>query len=174
MEDVKNPGFIFKAAYPIIFAVITVIIYGICCWTGCPCCRCCRACKNKEPAARGMICKLTLLGMVIVALAGILAGGITTISGVGRSVDGFDNVGCATATVLDTTLSGSINPAFIGLLPILKTIDTMDQNFNNGSAMLDDFAKIIDSTKPIEDAVKLASDVLAVLSEALQTRRRVP
>mmetsp|Transcript_105273 Transcript_105273/g.336787 ORF Transcript_105273/g.336787 Transcript_105273/m.336787 type:complete len:372 (+) Transcript_105273:80-1195(+) len=167
-DDVRNPEFIFKAAYPIVFAVITIIIYGICCWTGCPCCKCCRACNKKEPSARGMICKVTLLVMVIVALIGILVGGITTISGVGRSVEGFGNVGCASATVLDTTLSGSINPAFIGLLPILETIDTMDQNFDNGSAMLVDFAKIIDSTKPIEDAVKLANDVLAVLSEALQ------
>jgi len=166
VEDVVDPGFIISIGYPILLAILTLLLYVILCYTSYPCYKCCRCCcRPKEPAKHTVKAKVVCLLLLCVSVIGIIVGGSLAIAASSKAVSGFDHVTCTAATMTDTIMSGSTSaPTFIGLIPMFRAIEGVDNSLDDNSDMMTEFWSILDKTQSIADVNTLLAEILDALS----------
>jgi hypothetical protein len=165
VEEQVQVSWLISIAFPIVLAILVVVAYLLCCWTGCPCCRCCRCCAKQRDS--GIVGKSIFAALVLASGLGILVGGGLTISGFDSCMGGFDSMSCSSATLLNTVLNGETTPYFYGMIPVFETIDTLDQQFNDNSDLMEDIDKLLANTSEIQDAVTVSGTVVNLLAEML-------
>mmetsp|Transcript_36578 Transcript_36578/g.94591 ORF Transcript_36578/g.94591 Transcript_36578/m.94591 type:complete len:840 (+) Transcript_36578:3-2522(+) len=150
--------------------IILVILWFCCSWYSCcPCFkRCCRCCS--KPRITGRVQKV----IILVAAAGIAAGMIisagTSTVGYKKAVDGFDNLACTAASLLDGMLSGQNDTYFIGMLPLLRTFEKMDKDLDYNADFMTGLRAQIDSTKAIEESMSLSTAIFVLLRESISIK----
>lgn len=171
-EKITVMWLMFKAG-SIVFTIILLIVWGICCWTACPCCRCCRRCtcfgrwsgceKRKKTSK-------VIKGIVVAAGCGIILGIIIAASmafgGYNKAVDGFDNMACTSAKLLNGTLGGQESPYFIGMLPLLNEFFSIEKSLDHDSTFMNGVRGQLDLTLDISRSVGLASATFTLLRDA--------
>eukprot|EP00406_Dinophysis_acuminata_P010886 CAMPEP_0179226042 /NCGR_PEP_ID=MMETSP0797-20121207/8611_1 /TAXON_ID=47934 /ORGANISM="Dinophysis acuminata, Strain DAEP01" /LENGTH=826 /DNA_ID=CAMNT_0020933061 /DNA_START=96 /DNA_END=2576 /DNA_ORIENTATION=- len=164
MDEISYTTLAWKGA-PLVSGVVMLLIWASCCWTFWGFCKRCRCCVDERETASCV--KYCAMLVVLVLLAGVGVGTLLSVRGYTASTDGFDNMVCASAELLDSSLSGQTSPSFIGLLPLLEEIDGLDKQLETGSAFLANLTEEIDRTQEIEDAVKVAAGVLKLLEDMM-------
>lgn len=162
-EEVLQPWVFFKLA-PMLFAVLTAIIWLFCCWSACcPCCRCCK--RAHKHSIHIKACQVVVITICfLAAMLCILATNV----GYGRLANGFDNMLCSGAKLLNVTLEGEAgSDGFIGVIPVLDKFHNLEMQLNEGSPLMNELGTILNSTADIEDALRLTSDSLKLLGEML-------
>lgn len=158
-------GWLITKAGPLILLFVLLPIYCLCCWTACPFCKVLRI-GAKERKTNLIV---FLVGFVLIFLIGfgVIISGSVAVTGHAGVSDGFQNMGCSTALLLNMTLSGENDPQFIGMLPMLQTFNTLDGLLDEGSTFIIDMNALLDSTQELDTAVAGASGILGLLSSTL-------
>jgi len=112
--------------------------------------------------------KTTLMALLVVMFTLIVVVAIFSWQGYRGTKAGVDNVACTSAKLLDVTLSGQISPHFIGMLPLLNIVSTLEEELTDNSAFLNDVQQITDGTKNIDRAIVVASQTMRLLSTVLE------
>eukprot|EP00401_Gymnodinium_catenatum_P029417 CAMPEP_0117623452 /NCGR_PEP_ID=MMETSP0784-20121206/88655_1 /TAXON_ID=39447 /ORGANISM="" /LENGTH=443 /DNA_ID=CAMNT_0005427405 /DNA_START=41 /DNA_END=1369 /DNA_ORIENTATION=+ len=166
-EEELTVQWLMSTAGPAIMAFILIGVWLICCWTACPCCVCCRACRSDHEKPTSTCMKLLAFVLMIALVLAIVFTGLYAYSSHGELVDGLDNMACSAATLVNTSLSGSADPKFIGFLPLLTTFEDLLKQLETGSVLMTDINTALDSTQEISDAVHVASSTLQLLQASL-------
>lgn len=164
-EEKITPAWLAMKAGPLIFAIILFVFWFACCWSACPCCRCCR-CGEKNRKTL-FVAKLIILVIGGGLCLGIAIAALLALGGYSKAVDGFDNLACTAAELVNSTLGGQPDPYFVGLMPLLSTFKTLDDQLEMTSPMMTQVTTLIDSTSEITDAVNIAAETITALEDAL-------
>mmetsp|Transcript_177495 Transcript_177495/g.569244 ORF Transcript_177495/g.569244 Transcript_177495/m.569244 type:complete len:835 (-) Transcript_177495:375-2879(-) len=154
----------------VVVPIILVILWFCCSWYSCcPCFkRCCRCCSKSRTTGR--VQKV----IILIAAAGIAAGMIisagASTGGYNKAVDGFDNLACTAASLLDGMLSGQNDTYFIGMLPLLRTFEKMDKDLDYNADFMTGLRNQIESTKAIEESMSLSTAIFVLLRESISTK----
>mmetsp|Transcript_78480 Transcript_78480/g.163043 ORF Transcript_78480/g.163043 Transcript_78480/m.163043 type:complete len:844 (+) Transcript_78480:81-2612(+) len=164
-DEVLDAGYIISVGYPIGVGVFILVCYfGFCC-SAYPCCQCCRCCKQKEPLPHTKKMKIICFIFLVLAVIGIIIASIVGIVASNKAVNGFDRVSCASSTLLDTVLSGSTtSPTFVGLLPALRIVESVDNSLDDGSEALETLYGILNQTDPMREAGDLVTAIIKAIS----------
>merc|ERR1719224_315894 len=87
-------------------------------------------------------------------------------TGYGTVKDGFSNLQCTSATMLDVSLAG--DPTFVGLVPLLSTFWQLEGNLSDDAPFMNEVNSLLNSTVTIEDSVTLASGTLGLLRDMME------
>jgi len=159
-------------------SVLPFLLAGVC-WTllGCYCCTaipcykklpCCRPCKVKQQ--HGVVCKVLAVVPVAFAFLMTIVGSATASGGSSTMIDGFNNMACESATLLDTTLVGQEGDyAFIGLLPALEIMRDVEGILEDNSQFMLSLDATLADTKIVSEAVEIATSALDTMSGVLSS-----
>mmetsp|Transcript_86123 Transcript_86123/g.184484 ORF Transcript_86123/g.184484 Transcript_86123/m.184484 type:complete len:866 (+) Transcript_86123:181-2778(+) len=173
-QEELTPMWLFFKAAPLLMTFLLIIVWAICCWTACPLkyfCKCCRCCSKERPSSR--MVKFIALAILGAQIWGIIIAASMAFEGYNKATDGFANLGCTSAKMLNTTLQGKAHPFFLGFLPMLEKFDSLADNFLNDSAFLVEVDASLSNTKAINDAVAVAAGTLTVLKDMMNLQANV-
>lgn len=162
-----NAGWIVGRVASVGFAILLGILWHFCCWSACPCCKCCR-CGAKVRKTH-IVVKFILLGIGFALTFGVIFAAAYGRSGYTKAVDGFDNMACTSAKLLNGTLGGQASPYFIGMMPLLEEFKGLEQSLAYDSPMMANIRQQLDATAEVSDSMYLASETLALLKDVLIT-----
>lgn len=164
LAGVLTVDWVVSMAAPIILAFATFACWLCYCWTAC--CRICHCFERKRPIPLAV--KLGFLVGLLIGLGMIMSATVMTSQGYTRCFDGFEIISCSTAEMLTTTLSGSPEPFFIGMLPALTVFTSLTEDLRSDtSQMVRDLSGIMDSTVAIEQSSVLAEEVFNLMRDAM-------
>eukprot|EP00931_Biecheleriopsis_adriatica_P015722 TRINITY_DN11852_c0_g1_i1.p1 TRINITY_DN11852_c0_g1~~TRINITY_DN11852_c0_g1_i1.p1 ORF type:complete len:855 (-),score=136.74 TRINITY_DN11852_c0_g1_i1:133-2652(-) len=163
IKEAQDPAFATRTSGPLVGVIVMLVIYLLCCcWTCCPCCKCCRCCKGQhEPS---LVFKFAFVLAVAGICVGVVVAGSWGAVGMGQAADGFGRLGCTSAKMVNTTLSGETDPHFLGLIPILEKFNNILSTLDDGSPFITDLKQVLLNTQVITDAVKLATVTMGNLN----------
>eukprot|EP00929_Paragymnodinium_shiwhaense_P032229 TRINITY_DN17902_c0_g1_i1.p1 TRINITY_DN17902_c0_g1~~TRINITY_DN17902_c0_g1_i1.p1 ORF type:complete len:835 (+),score=197.17 TRINITY_DN17902_c0_g1_i1:54-2558(+) len=152
---------------PLVFSLLLLPIWLICCWTAWPCCRCCRMCAGKERKTpiwiRGGFCVLIGLVAVLMVIFGLAA-----LQGHTQGMDGLYTTSCTSSELLEATLYGqNSSTPFIGFNPLLDDVAELRGSLNSDSEFIQEVTGLLSSTQGITDAVAIASGHMKLLRTVL-------
>jgi len=162
-----DAGWIVGRVASVGFAIFLGILWYFCCWSACPCCKCCR-CGAKVRKTH-IVVKFILLGIGFALTFGVIFAAAYGRAGYTTAVDGFDNMACTSAKLLNGTLGGQASPYFIGMMPLLEEFKGLEQSLAYDSPMMANIRQQLDATAEVSDSMYLASETLALLKDVLTT-----
>jgi hypothetical protein len=170
LQERADPTSMWMKAFPIVAAVLLIVIWCFMCCTACPCKRCggCRCCKRAWDCPGYM--KAVALAGISMCFVGLLICVSMAFDGANAANGGIAGLACTSARLVNNTYAGggAGNTVFMGILPTLEAFDTLDGKLDDGSQFMTDINVIIDSTESIDNAVMVASRTLTLLRDMLQ------
>mmetsp|Transcript_45664 Transcript_45664/g.85260 ORF Transcript_45664/g.85260 Transcript_45664/m.85260 type:complete len:834 (+) Transcript_45664:68-2569(+) len=158
-ERALNPGFLLFAAGPLVGFIFFLVLYLLYfCWAPCPCCWCCPR-KRSCP----IIVKILWLILVGGIVFGLIIAASLSMRGFDAANKGFEVTQCTAAQLVNTTMSGSSDPPFLGVIRTLEILQDLKNSLDPGSRFLNDLQGILTNTQDITDAVLVASSVMTSL-----------
>jgi hypothetical protein len=163
LEENTGVGWMLSKSGSIIFFFISFIAWFACSYTFC--CRCCRCCAAERKTLLPV--KIVCFALYVGVIGGIIISASIAMGGLGAVQDGFDNMACTSAKLLNETLNGKTVPRFQGFMPMLDEFHGIVQSLQPGSAFMTEVEDLIGRTNSIDHAVKMASETFGLLSVSL-------
>lgn len=136
-------------------------------------CKKCRCCNYERPTLE--IQKTCVIVIIVITLVGIAWCSVTAVTGFNLQQRGMQNARCTMARFLDHALIGdrTERDSFIGLFPLLRKLESLEETLDNGTAF-DDASKknILEETDKLNRAADLASENLALLTDELMANQK--
>jgi len=164
LQEEITISWIFFKIIPILMALVVLIAWCVCCWG--PCCKCCRRCGKYNPTSP--VLKGVGFGLLFLLIIGAIVASYYSFKGYSYITDGFENVACSSARLLNTSLAGNDDPQFIGLMPVLEAFSSLDQKFDNSSTFITQVNALLANTAKLTEAVTVASNTLGLLKRAME------
>jgi len=163
-QEKITPMWLFWRVGALVMSFFLVLLWAFCSWSACPCCKCCRCGARKRETNK--LSKLILLVAGGALTFGVIFSAVYAMVGYSAAVDGFDNMACTSAKLLNATLSGRSDPNFIGLMPLLTVFQDLEDKLEADSTLMEDVRNVLDITVSITDAVTITAESLALLRDA--------
>jgi len=146
---------------PFFLTAVSLLMLVCFCYTACPCCKCIRCYKghHRSPFCLKMIFIAPILFVLLVILVSTRMSG----DGAKTMLEGFDNIACESAELIETALHGK--GTFIGLLPALTNLQNMDNALVSNSPLVVDARKYSTDAQDLSVAVFNARTLLQAMSE---------
>mmetsp|Transcript_133644 Transcript_133644/g.337599 ORF Transcript_133644/g.337599 Transcript_133644/m.337599 type:complete len:861 (-) Transcript_133644:129-2711(-) len=163
-EEITWDWLFFKVG-ALVMSVLLLSLWFFCCWSCCPCCKCCRCGARQRETS--MLIKIAMLVAGGALTFGIIFSASYAMAGYNSAVDGFNNMACTSAKLLNGTLSGRTGPYFLGMMPILEIFQELEQQLDSNSEMMDQTRGLLDYTLPVTESVTITTETIALLKDAI-------
>jgi len=154
---------------PFFFAAVSLIlfVYFIC--TACPFCKRCRICNGYHPS--NLLLKVFFILPIVLVLFTTFVSVSNSSTGATLLGKGLTNVVCESAKLINVSLQGAGTDKFIGLLPAMRIIQSIDGALMDNSDFVNAASAIVAQTSAVTKAVDAAALALEAL-EKFTTRTR--
>jgi hypothetical protein len=157
---------LYVKAFPIALALLLSL-----CWLVLCCTVCCRCCGRGKPVTQRShrICTVVASGLVVFVLLGVVACTWAASTGSDRVNAGLENTLCSSAEFINTTFAGSQGETrFMGILPTLVQFELLQRKLDANSTFLREINRLLEETRAINRAVRVASGTLQLLEDTLE------
>jgi len=124
-----------------------------------------------------LIVKLLITLITIGILLGLFSNSILARTSMDPLTDGLQKASCHAANLVEMSLAGEnvtrSGQEFLGLLPVIETMNTLEANLASGSPFINEVLTIVSSTEEIQSSVTLMEAVLQNLETMLQNPANV-
>lgn len=158
-DKLANPGFLAFQAGPLVAFIFFLILYVLYfCWACLPCCWC-QCCRRKRNCPK--VVKFIFMLLLAAIILGLVIAASLSIRGFNAASSGFKLTQCTAAQLVNDTMGGNPEQSFLGVIRTLEVFQELKDSLDPGSDFLIELEQILTNTKPISDAVVVASATMS-------------
>lgn len=165
-DKLANPGFLAFQAGPLVAFIFFLILYVLYfCWACLPCCWC-SCCRRKRNCPK--VVKFLFMLLLAAIILGLVIAASLSIRGFNAASSGFKLTQCTAAQLVNDTMGGNPEQNFLGVIRTLEVFQELKDSLDPGSDFLIELERILTNTKPISDAVVVASATMSNLKAMME------
>lgn len=165
-DKLANPGFLAFQAGPLVAFIFFLILYVLYfCWACLPCCWC-SCCRRRRNCPK--VVKFLFMLLLAAIILGLVIAASLSIRGFNAASSGFKLTQCTAAQLVNDTMGGNPEQNFLGVIRTLEVFQELKDSLDPGSDFLIELERILTNTKPISDAVVVASATMSNLKAMME------